>query len=273
MGDNEDTPEATSLQPEDVVGPANDQDVKSETNAAEAPGAEIVGVLTQATIATAGVSLSQQPLGFYVTAEQEAAVAGDLVVPPHEPEPIVVEEGAIWEPASTDVLSGRGASVNAHPGNKKFRALCFSRKAMFDAANHAAKRRISTEIWTACVENYGSRFLKKRQDKGPWYEQGAEQAQLKAAQVMRDYRRPDRLVQRELLAAAGKKRNRATATPMDDVPIPPPPEEPIVENPEGVHEHDVLCGRGAVSHTENATARSLFMLRIKLTACFRFSVL
>lgn len=121
---------------------------------------------------------------------------------------------------------------------------------MFDAANHAAKRRIATEIWTTCVGVYQSRYLKKRQDKGPWYELGTEQAILKAAQVMRDYRRPDRLVQREMLAAEGKKRNRATATPMDDIPIPPPPAEPIIENPVGVHEHDVLCGRGAVRCNE-----------------------
>jgi hypothetical protein len=32
------------------------------------------------------------------------------------------------EPARMDVLCGRGAAVNAHEGNKRFRALCFSRK-------------------------------------------------------------------------------------------------------------------------------------------------
>eukprot|EP00977_Amphora_coffeiformis_P019550 scaffold7349_cov173-Amphora_coffeaeformis.AAC.31 len=53
------------------------------------------------------------------------------------------------EPAMWDVLSGRGATVNedisyggiaqktAHVGNKRFRSLCFSRKAEFEAANLA----------------------------------------------------------------------------------------------------------------------------------------
>ena len=153
-----------------------------------------------------------------------------------------------------DVLSGRGASVNSHKGNKKFRAICFSRKPMFDEANHAAKRRIATEIVTTTIETHGSRFLRKRQDKGPWYEMSREQAILKAAQVMRDYKRPDRLVQCELMVAQGKKRNIRSASsddaPLDGEDIPPPPQIETFETPEGVHAHDVLCGRGAVRAQE-----------------------
>jgi hypothetical protein len=157
------------------------------------------------------------------------------------------------------LFQGRGASVNAHPGNKKFRALCFSRKHIFEAGNHAAKRRIASEIVQAAVTDFGARFLKRKEEKGPWYEMNAEQALLKACQVMRDHKRPDRLAQREMMAAHGKKRNRATSTPMDDVPVIPVPEEPIVENPFGVHDHDILCGRGAFvnGHIGNARLRDL----------------
>jgi hypothetical protein len=173
------------------------------------------------------------------------------------------EEGSIWEPAENDVLSGRGASVNAHPGNKKFRALCFARKPEFDAGNHAAKRRIATEIVTTVVNLYTSRFLRRKQDKGPWYEMTREQAILKASQVIRDHRRPDRVAQRELMAASGKKRNRSVSTPMDDVVVPPAPVEPIVENPHGVHNNDVLCGRGAFvnGHVGNQQLRTLAIER------------
>lgn len=92
-----------------------------------------------------------------------------------------------------------------------------------------------------------------------------EQALLKACQVMRDHKRPDRLAQREMMAAHGKKRNRATSTPMDDVPVVPVPEEPIVENPFGVHDHDILCGRGAFvnGHIGNARLRDLAHARKK----------
>jgi hypothetical protein len=152
-------------------------------------------------------------------------------------------------------------SVNANPGNKRFRALCFSRKHLFDNGNHAAKRRVASDIVKLSLSDFGARFLKRKEDKGPWYEMSSEQALLKACQIMRDHKRPDRLAHRELLAASGngKKRNRATSTPMDDVPQVPAPEELLVENPFGVHDHDVLSGRGAFvnGHVGNERLRVL----------------
>jgi len=101
------------------------------------------------------------------------------------------DEGII-EPNENDVLNGRGASVNAHKGNTKFRAVCFARKPEFEAGNHAAKRRIAAEIVILTKASSG-RFLKRRPGKGPWYELSNEKAVLKACQVMRDFQRPDRL--------------------------------------------------------------------------------
>ena len=147
----------------------------------------------------------------------------------------------IHEPAESDVLSGRGANVNNNPGNKRFRALCFSRKPEFEAGNHAAKRRVATEIVNTAISNYNARFLRKKEDKGPWVEMTREQAILKASQVIRDHKRPDRMAQQLLMAASGKKRNRAESTPMDDIVVPPPPLTPIVETPRGVYKNDVLC--------------------------------
>jgi hypothetical protein len=136
----------------------------------------------------------------------------------------------IWEPADADVLSGRGASVNAHGGNKKFRALCFVRKPEFDAGNHAAKRRIAHEIVMATlggpsVMNNGesgstatttttttTRFLKRKDEKGPWTQMTIEQAILKACQVMRDYKRPDRVAIREMMTQSGNARKRPRTT-------------------------------------------------------------
>jgi hypothetical protein len=176
-------------------------------------------------------------------------------------EPPVAE---IWEPAENDVLTGRGACINLHPGNQKFRALCYANKAVFDVANHAAKKRIVTEIWTTCQQMYSSRFLSKRNDKGPWTQQSSQQAILKVAQTIRDYQRPDRIIQRKLQITphetdhhnhtgsnnndTGNQRRRSTtpATPMGNVVIVPIPQQPIVENPDGVETNDVLCGRGAV---------------------------
>jgi hypothetical protein len=156
---------------------------------------------------------------------------------------LTYEEECIWEPAENDVLSGRGASVNSQPGNKKFRALCFARKPEFDVGNHAAKRRVAVEIVSTTISNWGSRFLKRQNNASPWEEMDFEAALMKAQQVMRDYKRPDRAERDN----NSKKRNRSTATPVfaDVMPTPSCPMESILEVPEGVHAHDVLCGRGA----------------------------
>ena len=49
-------------------------------------------------------------------------------------------------PTKADVLMGRGAFINDHPGNKYWRALAKERKARFDAADQSDKREIAMEI-------------------------------------------------------------------------------------------------------------------------------
>lgn len=95
-----------------------------------------------------------------------------------------------------------------------------------------------------------------------WCVMTKEQAILKASQVMRDYKRPDRLAQRELMAAQGRRRKKFT-TPMDDVDMPLALEAPLVENPLGVNSNDVLCGRGAFAndHSGNKRLRALAIER------------
>lgn len=193
----------------------------------------------------------------------------------------------IWEPDQNDVLTGRGANINLHPGNQKFRALCYAHKVIFDVANHAAKRRIATEIWKTCQKLYNSRFLSKRSNNpnGPWIQQHTEKAILKAAQTIRDYQRPDRILHRQSLKRNnkvnsednnhedtnsgpennGNKKRRIvkSATPMDHVVIPQPPQEPVYENPDGVEKNDVLCGRGAVRVTTVMVFTCHFTLFLK----------
>ena len=227
-----------------------------------------------------------------------------------------------------DVLSGRGAAVNNHPGNKKFRALCFVRKAHFDLGNHAAKRRLATEIveiLQSGKDHPPSRFLKRRpanalppadalastetgtETETPpssstplYYAMTKEQAILKAQQVMRDYKRPDRLEAkmlqqqaqqaRYLPAAEGAEEGSAAAAAAaapvpNNLPkphraraVPSTPLEGVVDmldapdvekdeifqaNPFGVHAHDVLSGRGAYvnGHVGNARLRKMAVER------------
>ena len=78
---------------------------------------------------------------------------------------------------------------------------------------------------------------------------------------MRDYRRPDRLALRE--AKGGSKKRKLEATPMDDVPVFLDTVEATIENPFGINDHDVLCGRGAYvnSHPGNKRLRQMAVER------------
>lgn len=150
--------------------------------------------------------------------EEEKPMATDEVIKQDEDETPQEEETAkpddlgipIHEPSEHDVLNGRGASVNAHRGNTRFRALCFARKPEFEAGNHAAKRRVATEI-VGMTKALPGRFLKRKQDKGPWYELSTEKSILKACQVMRDFQRPDRLALREMTTANGGRKRQRTS--------------------------------------------------------------
>ena len=87
--------------------------------------------------------------------------------------------------------------------------MCFAHKPHFEAGNHAAKRRIATEIVNAVYNDGEARFLKRKSEKGPWLVLTREQAILKACQVMRDYKRPDRLAPREMMSQNGQARKRS----------------------------------------------------------------
>ncbi len=49
-------------------------------------------------------------------------------------------------PTDNDVLLGRGAFINEHPGNRQFRTLALEHKAEFDGSSPADRRKISAKI-------------------------------------------------------------------------------------------------------------------------------
>lgn len=108
-----------------------------------------------------------------------------------------------------DVLSGRGAFVNGHIGNVRFRELCLERKPEFDAGSYSEKRALATEVVSIVrgLEPPG-RFLKRvkegtaegavhHSDMPGWEELSDDKAIHKACQVMRDIARPDRTGERK----------------------------------------------------------------------------
>jgi hypothetical protein len=64
-----------------------------------------------------------------------------------------------------DVISGRGATINAHPGNVKFRKLCISKKHEFDTATNAHKRTIAMSVVEEIMKmDPPGRFLERVDD-------------------------------------------------------------------------------------------------------------
>lgn len=128
------------------------------------------------------------------------------------------------------------------------------------------KRRVATEIVTALQKTTG-RFLRKdKQANGVWREMSTEEAIQKAMQVIRDYKRPDRVALRGAGGQNGarKRRHCQESTPMDILQnIPPAPLYAIDDNPHKVSESDVLCGRGAFvnGHSGNQRLRDLAIKR------------
>lgn len=202
------------------AGPGKEEPVHEETNNEVDGGGETEPPLAKP---EGGTGVDGPESAADDGAPPEADATKQEEVPPVEEEEELGEP--IEYPAEMDVLSGRGAAVNSRPGNRKFRALCFAHKPHFEVGNHAAKRRIATEIVALMFRPTDgaepSRFLKRRVgDRGSYYAMTEEQAILKAQQVMRDYKRPDRVAARELLAQNGNARKRTRqveSTPMIDV--------------------------------------------------------
>eukprot|EP00970_Alexandrium_tamarense_P004895 scaffold808_cov196-Alexandrium_tamarense.AAC.32 len=109
-------------------------------------------------------------------------------------------------PTNHDVLMGRGAFINDHPGNIHFRQLAVARKQKFDASNATEKKTISYEL-VSCIKQHNppGRFLKRSEHvstgahslpprglDGIWEEVTNEKAVLKACQVLRDLKAPVR---------------------------------------------------------------------------------
>ncbi|KAL9178287.1 hypothetical protein ACHAXT_001715, partial [Thalassiosira profunda] len=62
-------------------------------------------------------------------------------------------------PNENDVLFGRGTAVRDHPGNRRFRALCESRRDAFrNAPNRKTKRALAAAVFDE-VASPGGRFL------------------------------------------------------------------------------------------------------------------
>lgn len=99
----------------------------------------------------------------------------------------------IDKPHIHDVLIVKGAFVNTHVGNERFRQLIQSQKERYLQSNNREKGRISDGIVRAIrAQNPPGRFLERNQVDGKYNEIGDYKAREKAAQALRKEARDDR---------------------------------------------------------------------------------
>eukprot|EP00985_Skeletonema_marinoi_P010237 scaffold4827_cov194-Skeletonema_marinoi.AAC.1 len=89
------------------------------------------------------------------------------------------------KPTDNDVLSGRGAWFNQHPGNTHFRRMLDEQKAVYMAGTKKQKMDISKAIVEAIYSlDPPGRFLKQCPATGQWNELSKRDAADRAAQAM-----------------------------------------------------------------------------------------
>lgn len=106
--------------------------------------------------------------------------------PETEPEPKPEEEevGSVVKPEDNDILSGRGAGVNLHPGNVFFRKLIQSNKAVYVKSDPGAKKRIIREIVEVATQH--GRFLKQDPETELWVAISGDEVKRKTGQALRE---------------------------------------------------------------------------------------
>eukprot|EP00984_Skeletonema_dohrnii_P011808 scaffold4735_cov104-Skeletonema_dohrnii-CCMP3373.AAC.6 len=119
------------------------------------------------------------------------------------------------EAKQNDVLSGRGACFNYHPGNKKFRTILETYMDAYTTGTKKRKMMISKAIVEAIYSMQPpGRFLKKCTDTGQWRELTRREAADKAAQAMAYAVRTSR--------KAAKKQSSIPLVTTTSQPPPPP---------------------------------------------------
>ena len=92
------------------------------------------------------------------------------------------------EPTASDVLCGRGGTINTHPGNAKYRQLVEQRKRVYLTARFKREKRLISESIIKEIRNQSppGRFLNRDAKDGDWYDIGDIKAREKTSQALRE---------------------------------------------------------------------------------------
>jgi hypothetical protein len=101
----------------------------------------------------------------------------------------------INSPSNLDIISGRGAGINLHPGNINFRHVAKSHRVLYKRARRSSEKRRIVKALINEMKSKGSRFLKLDTTKGKssksWVSLSASQIERKTSQALRDMKEKD----------------------------------------------------------------------------------
>lgn len=177
-------------------------DVAFQINVLNEAGMEPASAYESALTDAAVLAVAAADAPAFPIAQKDTRIKAKQKIPPPFPD-------LIYGYHYNDVLSGRGATVNSHPGNRRFRSLCADRKVEFDAATNAHEREIALEIVDIVLGwDPPGKFIERVND-GPWRDMGIERAIQKVCGVIRDHKRPDRIALRAMGMLREKKSMKA----------------------------------------------------------------
>lgn len=147
---------------------------------------------------------------------------------------------------SSDVLCGRGAGANTHPGNITFRSMVVRNHYAYLVSEAIDKAEISKMI-VAEIKKKGGRFLRRSDGKAIderssfWFDIGEKAAREKTCQALRE-RAPGRLNSKDLVFLEE-----------EDIHSP----LPLAMKSSGVvvSDNDILLGRGGVTNTHSGNKK------------------
>ena len=187
-------------------------------------------------------------------------------------------------PTNVDVLTGRGAFINDHPGNKYWRSLAQQNKARFDAGDQTEKKDIAQDIVRAVTAQAptGGRFLRKidptptatgkresaaakaarafaltpRGFQGPWEVMDDSEARMKTIQTLRDMGRDkSKNKKRKTTASGGAAKPSPAAAAMPPMPAPGasnPITEPDYTKPLADDQQQMVTNNPVIDANEHA---------------------
>mmetsp|Transcript_12874 Transcript_12874/g.30103 ORF Transcript_12874/g.30103 Transcript_12874/m.30103 type:complete len:1106 (+) Transcript_12874:38-3355(+) len=121
------------------------------------------------------------------TAESETSSSNKLPAHSHATWGAEDANGGIVKPHDHDVLSGRGNSVNHHPGNEYFRSLVRHHKLAYVRCPKPQKEQFSKLIVSTVRDREPpGRFLKQNPTTKLWYNIGTQKALDKTRQALRE---------------------------------------------------------------------------------------